>query len=149
MPRTPCAAQVGDFIVVRDLTENPDWLGRVFCVERACANPFDPFGGCCPPNDAQVFYHYVALRHVGRISAQRAECIEDECDLLLLEKRSREWWGRWRAPDGRSDLISASEEWRVWSQAGCLNDFRPPGFEGVSGGLLGGCGGDPRCCPPC
>jgi len=151
MPHQPCIAEVGDFIVVRDMSVDPDWLGKVFCVEARCADPFDPFGGCCPPNEPQeVFYHYVAMRHVGRISSNEAECVKDECDLLLLEKRARAHWGRWIVPCGRRDgAINNSEEWRIWSQAPCLGwQFKPPGFEGESGGLIGGCGGDPGCCPP-
>lgn len=145
-----CQAKIGDFIVVRDIPENPDWLGKVFCVETVCADPFDPFGGCCPPNEPrEVFYHYVAAKHVGRINARDAECVTDECDMLVLEASSRAWWGRWLVPCGRAEFIEKSEEWDVWSKAGCLNrDFRPPGFEGVAGRLIGGCGGDPECCPP-
>jgi len=153
MPVQPCIAEVGDFIVVRDLTEDPDWLGRVFCVERPGPHPLDPFGGCggAGHSGSGVFYHYVALRHVGRISAADAECVKDECDLLLLEKQARANWGRWGVACGRRDLaISGSDAWRAWSQAPCLNwQFQPPGFTGESGGLIGGCGGDPQCCPPC
>ena len=150
MPKQPCIAEVGDFIVVKDITVNPDWLGRVFCVEQNCAHPFDPFGGCCPPGEPEVFYHYVALKHVGRIRASEAECVQNECDLLMLEKRARAHWGRWYVTCGRRDrTISNSEEWEVWSHAPCLNwQFDPPGFEGESGGLIGGCGEDPDCCPP-
>lgn len=143
-------AKFGDFIVVRDIIENPDWLGKVFCIETATADPFDPFGGCFPPNEPKdIFYHYVASKHVGRISARNAECIIDECRLLVLEASSRAWWGRWLVPCGRAEFIEKSEEWAVWSAAGCLNrDFKPPGFEQEAGGLIGGCGGDPKCCPP-
>ncbi len=153
MPKQ-CRAKIGDFIVVRDIPESPDWLGKVFCVETVCADPFDPFGGCCPSNEPkEVFYHYVASKHVGRINTRDTECVIDECDMLVLEASSRSWWGSWLVPCGRAEFIEKSEEWRVWSKAGCLSDFRPPGFEGEAGGLIGGCGQGkfptpPRCCPP-
>ena len=148
-----CQAKFGDFIVIRDLTENQDWLGKVFCVEVKCADPFDPFGGCCPPGKAEVFYHYVAAKHVGRINARDAEWVLDKCDMVVLGQASSGWWGRWVVPCGRADFIEKSKEWDVWSKVGCLRNFRPPGFEQETGGLIGGCGQGkfptpPRCCPP-
>ena len=156
MPIQPCLAQVGDFIVVHHVPRNPDWLGRVFCVEvarpglsTANFNLFDPFFGC-PPEDSQteMFYHYVAAKHVGRILARDAECIRDECDFLFLEKRGREQWGRWLVPCDRREFISKSKLWEIWSKTGCVPAVTPPAFETVSGGIIGGCGGDPECCFP-
>ena len=150
MPRNPCIAQVGDFIVVKDWNEFPDWLGRVFFVETVCGGgPFDPFA-CCGPGEGNVFYHYVALRHVGRIAVQDAVCIIDDCDYFVLEKRSgQNWGGRDKMCDRRREMIADGELWRTWSAVPGLNhQFRPSGFEGFGGGIIGGCGGDPDCCPP-